>query len=291
MLTILLLNLALLNLPYVGADARSSPKQSLEGSLENLVKKLESRLRDLEIEIQDDKEKQKLRLKENEKRIKSEKEKHAKEKKELEDRLEAKDKEVETRLQELADKTRELERKLKASISELRMEVKEESFKKESASNFSNSIALTKPSLRDLPIVIISAWQPNAIRSPRTVSFESFLANYNNGNRPGGGSGELDLDSGIFTCITPGYYTVSFSAYTDLVFDPYNCLYLYKNGVELPESRWFVGTNDPVTFGVTGSRILILHLDAGDTLELRMTMAGYINRITLNIELLGLGFD
>ena len=263
MLIILLLNLVLLNLPY-GADARSSPKQSLEGSLENLVRKLESRLRDLEIEIQDDKEKQKLRLKENEKRIKCEKEKHAKEKKELEDRLEAKDKEVETRLQELADKTREekdeLERKLKASISELRMEVKEESFKKESASNFSNSIALTKPSLRDLPIVIISAWQPNAIRSPRTVTFESFLANYNNGNRPGGGSGELDLDSGIFTCITPGYYTVSFSAYTDLVFDPYNCLYLYKNGVELPESRWFMGTNDPVTFGVTGSRILVSNL-------------------------------
>ena len=264
LLTILLLNLALLNLPYVGADARSSPKQSLEGSLENLVKKLESRLKDLEIEIQDDKEKQKLRLKENEKRIKWEKGKHAKEKKELEDRLEAKDKEVETRLQELADKTREekdeLERKLKASISELRMDVKEESFKKESASNFSNSIALTKPSLRDLPIVIISAWQPDAIRSPRTVTFESFLANYNNGNRPGGGSGELDLDSGIFTCITPGYYTVSFSAYTDLVFAPYNCLYLYKNGVELPESRWFVGTNDPVYFGVTGSRILVSNL-------------------------------
>ena len=264
LLTILLLNLVLLDLPYVGADARSSPKQSLEGSLENLVKKLESRLRDLEIEIQDDKEKQKLRLKENEKRIKWEKEKHAKEKKELEDRLEAKDKEVETRLQELADKTREekdeLERKLKASISELRMDVKEESFKKESASNFSNSIALTKPSLCNLPIVIISAWQPNAIRSPRTVTFESFLANYNNGNRPGGGSGELDLDSGIFTCITPGYYTVSFSAYTDLVFDPYNCLYLYKNGVELPESRWFMGTNDPVTFGVTGSRILVSNL-------------------------------
>ena len=35
----------------------------------------------------------------------------------------------------------------------------------------------------------------------------------------------------------------------------------------------------------------ILHLDAGDTLELRMTDGNYISHITLNIELTGLGFD
>ena len=35
----------------------------------------------------------------------------------------------------------------------------------------------------------------------------------------------------------------------------------------------------------------ILHLDAGDTLELRMTSGNYIYAITLNIELIGLGFD
>ena len=35
----------------------------------------------------------------------------------------------------------------------------------------------------------------------------------------------------------------------------------------------------------------ILHLRAGDTLELRMTGGGDIAKITLNIELTGLGFD
>ena len=36
----------------------------------------------------------------------------------------------------------------------------------------------------------------------------------------------------------------------------------------------------------------ILHLDTGDTLELRKTGdAGYINKVTFNIELVGLGFD
>ena len=96
-----------------------------------MVEKLQFRLRDME-----------LRLEET-----------AKEKKEMEEMLESKDKEMETRLEELGDK-------LKAES------------------------ALTKPSLRDLPIVIISAWQSNILRSPQTVTFESFLANYNNGDRP-----------------------------------------------------------------------------------------------------------
>ena len=195
--------------------------------------------------------------------------------------------------------------------SKLRMEV-EESLKQEFAANFSNNNALTKPSLRDLPIVIISASQSKAIRSPQTVTFDSFLANFNNAARPGGGDGVLDLDSAVFTCFTPGYYTVSFSAYADLVISALTHLYLYKNDTRVPESYWLVGTNDndATNFGVVSSRIMvsdlldmytfmkivksflqILHMDEGDTLELRMTDGRYIDHITLNIELIGLGYD
>ena len=35
----------------------------------------------------------------------------------------------------------------------------------------------------------------------------------------------------------------------------------------------------------------ILHMDAGDTLELRMTEGDLVGKITFNIELSGLGFD
>ena len=35
----------------------------------------------------------------------------------------------------------------------------------------------------------------------------------------------------------------------------------------------------------------ILHMDAGETLELRMTEGDYFDAITFNIELTGLGFD
>merc|ERR1719400_1185512 len=178
-------------------------------------------------------------------------------------------------------------------MSKLKIEV-EESLRKEIVSNLSNS-ALAKPSLRDLPIVLISAWRADELTYPQTVTFDSFLTNFNNADRPGGGSGVLDLDSGVFTCFTPGYYSVSYSAYARS--GPgytYQDIFMYKNGLQLPESFWHFGQNDGAlrdNVGVTCSRILILHLDAGDTLELRMTAGELISQVTLNIELTGLGFD
>jgi len=172
---------------------------------------------------------------------------------------------------------------MEATISKLRKEV--EQYSKD-----------TNPSLRDLPIVLISAWHSGTLTSPQTVTFDSFVSNFNNQDRPGGGSGVLDLDSGIFTCFTPGYYTVSFSAYGSVgqsqSAKPY--LFLFKNGSQLPESEWYIATSNgdlDADIGVTSSRILIFHMDAGDTLELRMTSGTWIHSISLNIELTGLGFD
>ena len=245
LLTILLLNLVLPSLALIcQVDAKSTPKQSLE-DLENLVEKLlDSRLGEMEIKMEDEKAKE------------------AKEKKELE----AKNQEMETRLEELEDRLKEEKnemektvRGLEASISKLRIEVGE-SLRKEIASNSSNSNALTNPSLRDLPIVIISAWQEGPLKSPQTVTFESFLANFNNAARPGGGDGVLDLDSGVFTCFTPGYYHVSFSAHSDVGVGLASSqfLYLYKNGIQLPESYWnLYGPSLSDTVGATGSRIVV----------------------------------
>ena len=67
----------------------------------------------------------------------------------------------------------------------------------------------------------------------------------------------LDLDSGLFTCFTPGFYTVSFSAHSGVQpgrDEPH--LFLFKNGSKLPESEWYMygGSTD---IGVTSSRILV----------------------------------
>ena len=59
----------------------------------------------------------------------------------------------------------------------------------------------------------------------------------NSGDRPGGGDGVLDLDSGIFTCLTPGFYEVSFSAYGEVgpTDENQQSLYLYKNDNRVDE--------------------------------------------------------
>merc|ERR1711936_1396846 len=249
-LVILLLSLVLTK---TGTDAKSS--LGLE-DLENLVKQMELKMKDME----------------------------------------AKNKEMETRLEELEEQLKECHGglgKIDSDPETSKSEQKrgaENSSTKDFASSYPHN-ALTKPSLRDLPIILISAWRGSYIHFPQTVTFDSFLANYNNGDTPGGGDGKLDLDSGVFTCLTPGYYTVSYSAYGRV--GPTSgiiSMYLYKNGLEIFESLWHFWANSDAlnnNAGVVGSRIVIIHMDAGDTLELKMTLGEWIASITLNIELSG----
>jgi len=292
LLTILLLNLVLPNsLTEACADAKFSPTHDSKG-LENLVEELQFGLRDMEfrlgeLEAKNKEMETKLESKENEMGTRLE-EKN----KEMETRLEAKNREMETRLQELEEKMKEGKEELEKRESRLMTEV-EESLRKEFPSIDPDN-ALTDPSLRDLPIVLISAWHSDSLTSSQTVTFDSFLANFNNANRPDGGDGVLNLDSGLFTCFTPGYYSVSFSAHATIrPGDLPATLFLYMNDTQLPESKWYLSHNFAVDtwVGVTGSRIVILHMEAGDILELRMTAGEDIKQITLNIELIGLGFD
>merc|ERR1711953_526301 len=194
LLVILLLSLVLTK---TGTDAKSS--LGLE-DLENLVKQMELKMKDME------------------------------------SRLEAKDKEMEARLEELEEQLKECNGglgKIDSDPETSKSEQKrgaENSSTKEFASSYPHN-ALTKPSLRDLPIILISASRGSVLTSPQTVTFDSFLANYNNGDRPGGGDGKLDLDSGVFTCLTPGYYTVSYSAIGWVgPNNDYINMFLYKNG-------------------------------------------------------------
>ena len=184
----------------------------------------------------------------------------------LVERLELRLKDVEERVLVEKEKVAELENEMNT----MRKKVEEECVTKESVTNLTTN-GLTNPSVRDLPIVFISAWQPNDLLDVQTVPFESFLANFNNVDTPGGGDGLFDLDSGTFTCLTPGYYTVSFSAHTFL-YNGYqrNTLYLYKNGVQLPESYWrFESTSGALNndLEVTGTRILVRKLDNAITTD------------------------
>ena len=55
----------------------------------------------------------------------------------------------------------------------------------------------------------------------------------------GGGDGQMDLNTGKFTCITPGHYTIIYSADALYHEDMIHVLYLYLNEGRIYESKWF----------------------------------------------------
>ena len=73
-----------------------------------------------------------------------------------------------------------------------------------------------------------------------------------------------NLDSGVFTCLTPGYYTVSYSAIGWVgPNNDYINMFLYKNGLEIPESVWDFGENSGSlndNISVAGSRIVVSNI-------------------------------
>ena len=64
--------------------------------------------------------------------------------------------------------------------------------------------------------------------------------------------------------MTPGYYTVSYSAYGGLGPDRSTIdMFLYKNDLEIPESRWYFFEASGAlnaNAGVTGSRIVVSNI-------------------------------
>ena len=93
----------------------------------------------------------------------------------LVERLELRLKDVEERVLVEKEKVAELENEMNT----MRKKVEEECVTKESVTNLTTN-GLTNPSVRDLPIVFISAWQPNDLLDVQTVPFESFLTNNTN---------------------------------------------------------------------------------------------------------------
>merc|ERR1712037_733688 len=138
--------------------------------------------------------------------------------------------------------------------------------------------------LRDLPFEMVCAYQSEWDKDG-VVNYNQISLEFNNANRPGGGDGTMNIETGVFTTVTSGYYIVTFSAYVSVYPGEYTSMLLYHNGVQLEESRFVtkmgVGSGDNYIIE-QGSRTVILHLLAGDTLDLRTTYNdGYVSHLTL----------
>merc|ERR1711953_609809 len=202
----------------------------------------------------------------------------------------------ETQLLERIERLEEREEEIKMELREEMDMLKSELSKKE------NEVGLyvrdnVRAALAEVPYLAVCAykqvWEPEILET--AITFDKFLANFNNADQPGGGDGQLDLNTGVFTCLTPGHYTISYTASAGNWGDGLvrvHQIYLYLNGEQVPESYWRQelgeGGSDSESNGLKwsfASRTLILHMEQGDTLDLRMVegRAVYLLSFTINL--------
>ena len=171
-------------------------------------------------------------------------------------------------LEERMRKEDEMEAKLGAMAAELavqeadlrkemRKEMKE--LRKEFASKEEVGSAVTH-GLRDLPYLTLCSYKEVWSSPSSAITYDRFLADFNNGDRPGGADGQLDLGTGVFTCLSAGIYSITFSAFGYLYPGERVDVYLHLNGGQVPESRWSAYTDSGTIGGlleVPGSRTLV----------------------------------
>ena len=210
--------------------------------------------------------------------------------KELETKLDKKDAEMEMMRAEMVTnldkKVAEVEAKLDKKDAEIAKIQAQMDMKVESGA----LPGAVSEAVRDLPQVAISAyqslWKPSDAINHATITFDHFLSN----STSGGGDGALDLRTGVFTCLTPSVYTINWSGHSGL--DPGEVVmyWLYVNGVKMYESKHEdkIHRDTSGYVGMQVSRNMIIHLDLGDTLELRTDpthFTGIIYRLIFSISL------
>ena len=93
-----------------------------------------------------------------------------------------------------------------------------------------------------------------------TIVYDRLITDFNNGDQPEGGRGEMDITTGTFTAGTAGHYTVTFSGVAEQDHEnSYMTLWLFKNGFVVQDGFWFSrsGTNSGTFNRQTNSRTLV----------------------------------
>jgi len=198
----------------------------------------------------------------------------------LEKKLETKNVEVENLQQQLkemkvqfADIERRVEEVMLSTqkknqnheVARLKSEMREE-VKKELNKALPTAV---EQGLRDLPFEMVCAykfeWDTEGV-----VNYDRVTVEFNNSDRPGGADGSMNIETGVFTTVTSGYYIITFGGIAEVGSKDYLWMWLYHNGIQLEESKVDMHLGTSGWIAGQGSRTVILHLLAGDTVDLRV---------------------
>ena len=84
--------------------------------------------------------------------------------------------------------------------------------------------------LRHLPFEMVCAYK-GSTGTVGVINYDRITMEFNNSNRPGGGDGTMNIETGGFTTVTSGYYIVTYSATVSVFPGDYTNMWLYHNGV------------------------------------------------------------
>ena len=97
-----------------------------------------------------------------------------------------------------------------------KLEEKVKTLESEKAELTTKMMEVEQKSLKDIPYVMSCAFVDSWTTPDATITYDRLTADYNNADRPGGGNGNMDINTGKFTAITPGHYTITFSGFSML---------------------------------------------------------------------------
>ena len=170
------------------------------------------------------------------------------EKAHLENKLEAKNVEVENlqeQLKEVKVQFTEIESRMEEVM--LSTQKKNENTVEEVASLKSEMRAEVKKEvdkgLRDLPFEMVCAFKHRWEEAESVITFDQITVEVDNSNKPGGGDGTMNIETGVFTTVTSGYYIVTYSANVNVLPGEYTNMWLYHNGVAQEASRSWTDMN------------------------------------------------
>ena len=117
---------------------------------------------------------------------------------------------------QLVERIERMEERQEQMKMEIRKEVREEmEMLKHEVSTRENDLAsymrkAARDAVMDIPYVVLCAfkqvWEPETLGT--AITYDKFLSNFNNADKPGGGDGQLDLSTGK----KPGFcYDISFT--------------------------------------------------------------------------------
>ena len=109
---------------------------------------------------------------------------------------------------------------------------------------------------REMPIVMGCAFQESWKERNTTLTYNHMLSFLTNAKQPGGGDGDFNIETGIFSCLTPGSYAITYGGHAFLNPHQSTALHLVHNEKRVFDSELY---SDALTIGVTdqGSRTVV----------------------------------